>query len=245
MDNFQRVTSNENDLLQIYEEANKEMKAANMPLRQWVTNNTKLARIIQRDYPGYEIPDKTQILGLQWNVYNDTVQLKDVIISKENAGKLTKRSLLSKLSQVFDPLGLFTPITIRGKMLLQQAWKLKLDWDDDLPDEIRTQWESIAPELNKLQSVSFPRSIGLEHEELELHIFCDASSNAYGAVAYIVNRSRSLLLTSKARVSPLSPRTIPQLELTGLLIGTKLGIYINATLKELKLNRTSIWSDSE
>ena len=41
---------------------------------------------------------------------------------------LSKRSLLSKVSSVFDPLGLISPLMIRGKMLIQRAWAEKLGW---------------------------------------------------------------------------------------------------------------------
>ena len=42
---------------------------------------------------------------------------------------LSKRSLLSQVSSVFDPLGLISPLVIRGKMLIQRAWAEKLGWD--------------------------------------------------------------------------------------------------------------------
>ena len=43
--------------------------------------------------------------------------------------------------------------------------------------------------------------------------FCDASPQAYGAVAYITGGKQSALLMSKARVAPMKQLTIPKLEL--------------------------------
>jgi len=242
VDNFQGTTSDQDTLFQIYREANCEMSVANMPLRQWSTNNRDLKEKIERDFPNYEVPSSTTVLGLKWNLSSDEISLKQV---SYNEGKLTKRTLLSQVSQVFDPLGLFSPITILGKMLIQRAWKLKLEWDASLPSDIVESWREIALEFQQLSTLPLPRIIGIESESCDLHIFCDASSLAYGAVAYLVSNNSSKLITSKARVTPIKSRTLPQLELTALYIGCKLGVYINKTLSNLVIERTCIWSDNE
>ncbi|VDN40235.1 unnamed protein product [Gongylonema pulchrum] len=60
-------------------------------------------------------------------------------------------------------------------------------------------------------------------EELEWHIFTDASSRAYCAAVYARsktdNASPSSLIISKYRISPIQGFTIPRLELLGVLIG--------------------------
>ncbi|KAK3894099.1 hypothetical protein Pcinc_002118 [Petrolisthes cinctipes] len=46
VDNFQGTASEEWELISIYREANKQLKVANMPLRQWTTNNPNLQCLI-------------------------------------------------------------------------------------------------------------------------------------------------------------------------------------------------------
>lgn len=80
---------------------------------------------------------------------------------------------------------------------------------------------------------------------ITLHAFCDASLKAYGAVAYIVTGNEVTLRTSNSRVAPLKNRTIPHLELTALLVGTRLTVYIQLVLKHLDISETYLWSDNK
>lgn len=88
---------------------------------------------------------------------------------------------------------------------------------------------------------------------IQIHAFSDASQEAFGACIYM--RSMKCdgsievhLYTSKSRVTPMKPSTIPRLELCGALLAAELA---NDTLAELKaLNVTVppgnvyLWSDS-
>ena len=78
------------------------------------------------------------------------------------------------------------------------------------------EWKELENEFQQITNLIVPRSAAPENNCYTLHIFCDASTKAYGAAAYLVSDSESLLLTSKVRVAPLKTKTIPQLELTAL-----------------------------
>ncbi|KAK8732528.1 hypothetical protein OTU49_006805, partial [Cherax quadricarinatus] len=176
-DNMQGTTSDERLLMDIYRESNQEMLSANMPLREWVTNNPTLRGMVEHDYTGYSVPEVTSVLGLEWEVKEDRLRLKR---KPDGEGKLTRRSLLSKVQTAFDPLGLLTPITIRGRMLVQQTWELNLGWDDPLPETVCQEWDLVNKDLAELHEFTFPRSIGCTGRDYDLHVFCDASSRAYG-----------------------------------------------------------------
>ena len=45
--------------------------------------------------------------------------------------KSTKRNLLKIVSSFYDPIGLIQPILTSLKILLQEAHRLKLGWDDE------------------------------------------------------------------------------------------------------------------
>lgn len=77
-------------------------------------------------------------LGLVWSGVQDFLLYK--IRSFYDPDKLTKRSVLSHLAQIFDPLGLLSSCLISTKILLQQLWLAKLSWDESLPQVLHSRW---------------------------------------------------------------------------------------------------------
>ena len=47
----------------------------------------------------------------------------------------TKREVLAIIAKLFDPAGWLGPIIITAKMLIQQIWREKTDWDKCLTSE--------------------------------------------------------------------------------------------------------------
>ena len=81
------------------------------------------------------IPER--VLGVEWNIENDVFKFRITLKDKP----LTRRGILSTVSSIYDPLGFAAPFLFRGKRILQLLCKENLDWDDAIPDELRTQWE--------------------------------------------------------------------------------------------------------
>ena len=79
-------------------------------------------------------------------------------------------------------------------------------------------------------------------ETVTLHIFTDASGDAYGAVTYVKYQSNggpvsTSLVASKTLVAPLSATSIPRRELMGAVL---------SIAKVLKIDQSllTLWSDS-
>ena len=79
----------------------------------------------------------------------------------DQTSDLTKRVVLKQIASVYDPLGLFSPVTLQGKLFLQKLWIKKLDWEESLSCQDKTEWNKIRKELEKLTTCIFPRYIGL------------------------------------------------------------------------------------
>lgn len=43
---------------------------------------------------------------------------------------MTKRILLFDVNIIHDPIDLICPVTIKGKIFIQQLWRFKMGWDD-------------------------------------------------------------------------------------------------------------------
>ena len=134
-----------------------------------------------------------------------TFTVKDLQIS----GVFSKRSVLSKISQIYNPLGLASAVTIKARAALQGIWSSKqFGWDDPLPEEIKDLWRNLFEDMEKVKGVKFPRCLkpSITSGPSQLHVFADASISAYGTVAYLLWPTPDVpevrLISVKARVAP-------------------------------------------
>ena len=246
VDNLQGSTDDETELIDIYTEANKELDRAGMTLDQWNSNSALLRTHITQDKDSESDFDSVNnVLGLDWDILNDTLSLKSCHF--EQLEYVTKRQLLSLVSTCFDPLGMCSPILIKGKLLIQSAWKEQVGWDVHLSPMYLSKWKDLAREINELPTFKFQRCVCVTGDRYTLHVFVDASTSAYGAVCYLTNEctGNSFFVGSKARVAPLKGTTLPRLELTAIQLGAQYASYLQSLLKEFDLSQIIIWSDSE
>ena len=240
------------EAVQLRRELSELFALGNFKLRKWSSNDPAVLndipvedRLQSLEIREAEGSPKIKTLGVLWDAVNDVFTF--CIQPPDPEMKLTKRNVLSTIATIFDPLQLLTPFTIRAKVLMQEIWKAGVGWDDILPDDLINKWSKWCSELHQLSNVAVPRSLRLPNPiQACLHVFSDASKQAYGAVAYLVCRypddtSTSRIVVSKSRVSPTKTVTIPRLELMGAVIATRLAKNINKTLE---VEQTIFWTDS-
>ena len=136
--------------------------------------------------------------------------------------------------------GLFQPF----KVFLQELRKHKLDWDEPLPDNLKTHWNTIATS-SQTPPINRPY-LGSDADCREFHVFMDASKKGYEAVVYICQDGKSSLIMSKTRVAPLRELTLPKLELMAAVIGSRLLKFILTSLSPIYSGiPVYMWSDSQ
>ncbi|XP_072375595.1 uncharacterized protein [Diabrotica undecimpunctata] len=191
--------------------------------------------------------ENTKALGLQWCPKSDLLSYQVDCTSLLNT--VSKRSILSGIAQIFDPLGLLSPVVITVKILMQQLWLEKLDWDQSVPLDIQTKWLHFRDNLFHLNDLSIPRHTILKNSiRREIHGFSDASESAYGALIYIRSvdnhgNTSVNLLCAKSRVAPLKKISVPRLELCGALILSQLVDKVNQSLN-IDFHERFFWTDS-
>ena len=111
-----------------------------MNLREWISNNSEVNKVI--DSVDSVCCDTVKVLGHNWVMESDSISLTKPNIPLESTHP-TKRSVLKEIAAVFDPLGLFSPILLKGKLFLQSLWCKHLDWDDSIENEDSKQWSTI------------------------------------------------------------------------------------------------------
>ena len=160
-------------------------------------------------------------LGMMWEAEADIFNYQYAVDLTKKVVTMTKRGILKIMATLFDPLGLLDPFRIRAWMYFQETWIRKLDWDAELDEDLQRKWKAWLQELGQLKSVRIERHIGM-HRDLytELHVFSDASKEAFGATVYARTEMSdgtkvSRLVIAKTRVSPLKAISIAKLELCG------------------------------
>ena len=117
----------------MFEEATKILGDAGMPLNKWFTNDKFVSLYIINKKLSCEF-DLNSVLGMSWENKEDVFLFK--ILDTGKAISCTKRSILSIIASLFDPLGLISPYVMYGKILFQNIWRLGLDWDIILPSDL-------------------------------------------------------------------------------------------------------------
>ncbi|VDI83955.1 Hypothetical predicted protein [Mytilus galloprovincialis] len=123
------------------------------------------------------------------------------------------------VSSIFDPLGLVSPVTLRAKAIVQNLCRLKLGWDEQIPQYYCDEWKN-----------------------------CDGSELGYGACAYLRlvdgnDKITCSLVIGKARLAPIKQMSIPRLELSGAVTACRLYQILNDEL-EIKIDNVTFWTDS-
>ena len=169
------------------------MAEGGFPMRKWFSSSAEVLATIpeaersisDESLEQGELPSG-RALGTWWDAQSDTLGLAYAHVESPNTPP-TKRGVLAKLASLYDPLGWSSPFTVRAKIILQRTWARGLDWDMALPTDIASEWSKWELELVALKLFAVQRYIySLSSKTLtrELVVFCDASEDAYAAVAY-------------------------------------------------------------
>ena len=236
----------------MFQEADSIMREASMTLAKFGSSSDVVSDMLQKQFEDkYLGSDSIKVLGMKWLPQSDCFVFGGVDVPQDLM--ITKRVVLSLVSRLFDPLGFLNPFQVTAKILFQDLWKLSVDWDDPIPDELQLAFSTWITDLQLIKSWVIPRRYfdipWREASQLQLHAFGDASERAYGACVYLrvskPDRSfSSTLVISKVKVAPLKNLTIPRLELMGSLLCARLLVFVR---KALKLSEDTVyvcWTDS-
>ena len=247
MDDFAAGAENDNGAITIYYELTALMKLLNFALAKWATNSEQLQSIWRAE--GREFDVETQVLGVSWNTEGDYLLLNpEEITSKLSTGPTTKRNLLRTTARFYDPLGLFSPVSVIGKLLFQDTWCRGIGWNELLPSDLGARWHTWVSTLPSLSQARIPRWLGtFRDSNTQVHVFCDASEKAYGAALYIRaagdENTCTNLACSKNRLAPVKKVTLPRLELLAALVGARLLQYF-CKATGYDISQAVLWTDA-
>ncbi|CAI6344950.1 unnamed protein product [Macrosiphum euphorbiae] len=236
------------------------LASAGFELKKWSSNCDELLRHIPKENQSintsFDPKDNTsvKILGLHWTPTTDTFSYHTSAVPTI----YTKRSILSTIAKLYDPIGALGPIIFWAKCYMQSLWQIKLQWDDPLPQSLCDIWKQYSSELSCVNKIRLPRFIACpDDSNVQLIGFSDASEKGYAAVIYlrICHADGNItihFITSKSKVAPLKSAnkdtslTIPRLELCGaLLLAQVLNRMIITFENIVPAGHIYAWTDSQ
>ncbi|XP_045541464.1 uncharacterized protein LOC123722956 [Papilio machaon] len=254
MDDLLSGGETEDEVIEIYEQLNKVMKAGGFNLQKWCTNSEKLLKYIKTDKQRadsslvFKENDMVKVLGISWNKNTDRFEYIHKL--PETECPITKRKILSEIARLYDPLGWIAPVVVTAKVYMQKLWKSGLSWDDEVTQNLLKEWLEFKRSLVKVKDIIIPRWLQVKRgNHVELHAFADASQTAYAAAVYVKARDEKgnynvNLVTARTRVAPVEKEvSIPRLELCAALLAAQLISEVSQVLKVSKENLYA-WSDS-
>lgn len=218
------------------------------PMHKWHSNLGDIIPSSDHTSIAFDKHNETRTLGIIWR--NNPDELTYEVNHKNNLKTFSKRTILSIIAGIYDPLGLLGPVIFKCKHFMQKLWQYNLDWDHIPPEQSLLEWTELYNQLALIRHISIPRHVKVNGTitSVQIHGFADASIRGYGCCAYIrtVNDNAEIasnLLCSKSRVAPLKQISLPRLELCASLLLSRLLKKIISAM-DLNINEIHLYSDS-
>ena len=123
-----------------------------------VINDNRVPDIQTSENKELAVNTTSKCLGIKWDIQLDQF-LYQFNLTCPNGTPITRRHVLSKVSSMYDPLGLISCTVVRGRMIFQELTRLKLLWDDEIPKQLQCKWQSWVESLISLDSINFDRCV--------------------------------------------------------------------------------------
>ena len=195
MDYFSKLLSTVDELIELFKRVNSTLLSHGFRLTKWVSNSREILNSPKLVSHDLHSPTAERALGMIWNNNQDKLTFKPVTNDCPN----TKHVIQSLVSSVFDTLGDLAPCFLEPKLILQELWKLKISWDEEIPKELKARWIIWKNEMINISHVTLDRWYAFENNvdvRVELNIFCDASSQEQMRISYfrtkIINKIHAL-----------------------------------------------------
>ena len=105
-------------------------------LTKWLSNEKSFLDTLSYSEISSKISENRvqteKVLGILWKFETDLLSIKPI----DKVFEDTKRGMLAFISSLFDPIGMLTPFTLEPKLLIQELWRQKVEWDEINPRDI-------------------------------------------------------------------------------------------------------------
>ncbi|KAH7720558.1 Pao retrotransposon peptidase family protein [Aphelenchoides avenae] len=252
-----------------YHEAKEISSQIGMPLREFASNSAEFNVAI--DPADKADLTKLNELGIRWDILSDCWNIPLMPKQAPHADNAGGQACLAASTTVREPpannAGTLGPVaatqkkrkgrlvqaaTLLLKLVIREAWKRdKAGISGDLAELCNKAVKNIAPTVIRVTRRISKGKI----KSVEVHVFTDGSSYAYGFTSYLRIRNAdgtysTNLIYARARVKPIKDAekfTIPRMELLGVLLGTRNAAFLHKELRTHIANTEAIkevWTEN-
>ena len=132
VDNLMKTGTEIEEMSKFKSEATEILGSAKFPVHKWESN------ILQLENENMLNPGK--ILGHLWDKREDTLELQIKKVNEDNYKPVTKRTILSQLGSIYDPLGLISPTMVQGKQIYREACDENKGWNSEVSPTLTRDW---------------------------------------------------------------------------------------------------------
>ena len=192
------------------DEVTELLRRGGFNIRKWTSNHQHaLDSLYQKDLDlvvSDEAVGTRKALWISWNAQSD--ELIYTVKPVDDRKKITNIPSCRK----FSTLSLWGPVVLYLKVMIQECWKSKVGWDENVPQVLHTKWQYIASQLPLIRNLKISRYLLLpNHVETQINGFCDASQLGYGACSVKGCRGPGIGTVSVCEITSCSRQTINDL----------------------------------
>ena len=175
------------------------------------------------------------------------IKCQDSVNKYFDQNKVTRRMVLSKIAEIWDPVGIWEPFKLQLK--LDNRVLNGLDYDTALEDELQEHWKSRFEQFLQVPDMSAQRCIvpteTQDPDSIRLICLSDAAENACGCAIYAGFQMKDgnyscKLLTARSK---LISQTIPRNELEAIKLMAETADSVKRALGD-KVKETLYFTDS-
>ena len=159
VDDFLKSFHNKGDALRIIAQLTASLERGGFHLTKFSSSHPQILSVLPDSDLSSTMLDLnldtavTIVLGLIWNPTLDKLEVKVKVKYKP----LTRRGILSMISQLFDPIGFLQPFILPVKLLKQELCHLNLGWDAEIPLDKKVFGCNWLDTLCSLEKFCYPR----------------------------------------------------------------------------------------
>ena len=141
--------------LEVQSQVTKIFAAGQLSLGKWAASHRELMEHSNPAEIHISEDDAVSALGLVWAPLSDRLFIKVSVPAPLSTP--TKRSILSTVAKLFDPLGWLSPVIIVAKIIIQDLWIDEISWDAPLSATHAAEWNKFQSSLHELEKICVPR----------------------------------------------------------------------------------------